>query len=89
MFSTTTTASSMTRPMATARPPIDIRLTVSEKNCMNRKVEMTVRGRVRAATSVMRQERRNTKSTTMASIPPMRMASRTLAMASATNPARS
>ena len=26
MFSTTTTASSITRPMATARPPIDIRL---------------------------------------------------------------
>jgi hypothetical protein len=44
MFSTTTTASSMTRPMATARPPIDIRFTVSPKKRMKRKVETMVRG---------------------------------------------
>src|SRR4051812_13913581 len=49
MFSTTTTASSMTRPMATARPPIDIRFTVSPNRRMKRNVEMTVRGRVSAA----------------------------------------
>ena len=32
MFSTTTTASSMTRPIATARPPSDIRLSESPNN---------------------------------------------------------
>ncbi len=89
MFSTTTIASSMTRPMATARPPIDIRLIVSPSSRMTRKVGMTVSGSVRAATSVTRQSRRKTSSTSTASRPPMRIASRTLAIGVATNSARS
>jgi hypothetical protein len=89
MFSTTTTASSMTRPMATASPPMDIRLIVSPKSFMKRKVEITVKGSVTAATSVTRQSRRKTNRTPTASSPPIRMASRTLPMASETKPARS
>jgi hypothetical protein len=69
--------------------PIDIRFTVSPKKRMKRNVETIVRGRVRAATSVIRQERRNTKRTTTASRPPMTMASGHWPIASDTNPARS
>ena len=46
MFSTTTTASSMTRPMATARPPIDIRLIDPPKSRMKTNVGMTAIGSV-------------------------------------------
>jgi hypothetical protein len=84
MFSTTTTASSMTRPMATASPPMDMRLIVSPKSFMKRKVETTVRGRVMAATMVTRQSRRKTRRHRQ------RAAGwRTLPMASETKPARS
>ncbi len=89
MFSTITTASSITRPMATARPPIDIRLIDSPNSFMNRKVASTVSGRVIEAMIVTRQSRRKRSSTMTASAPPIRMASRTLAMAVATNSARS
>ncbi len=88
-FSITTTASSMTSPMATARPPIDIRLIDSPNSSMKRNVAITVSGRVRAAMAVIRQLPRKTMSTTTASRPPTRMASRTLAMAVDTNSARS
>ena len=89
MFSTTTTASSITRPMATARPPIDMRLIDSPKRRMKRKVETTVSGRVMAETRVTRQSRRKRRRTITARTLPIRMASRTLAMAVATNSARS
>ena len=89
MPSTTTTASSMTRPMATASPPIDMTLMVSPSQRMTRNVVMTVSGSVTEATSVSRQSRRNTSRTITASKPPTRIASRTLAMAVATNSARS
>ena len=89
MFSTTTTASSMTRPMATARPPIDIRLIVSPNRRMTTNVVITVSGSVIAATSVSRQSRRNRSRTMTASTPPMRIASRTLAIDARTNSARS
>jgi hypothetical protein len=89
MFSTITTASSITRPMATARPPIDIRLIDSPNSFMNRKVASTVSGRVIEAIRVTRQSRRKRRSTSTARAPPIRMASRTLAMAVATNSARS
>ncbi len=81
MFSTTTTASSITRPMATAIPPIDIRLIDSPNSHMTKNVETTVSGRVQAATAVSRQSRRNRSRTTTARAAPMRMASRTLAIA--------
>ena len=61
MSSTTTTASSMTRPMATARPPIDITLIVSPSQRITRNVVITVSGSVTEATSVSRQSRRNTQ----------------------------
>ncbi len=50
---------------------------------------MTVSGSVTDATSVSRQSRRKMSSTTTARTPPMRIASRTFAMAVATNSARS
>ena len=79
----------MTRPMATASPPSDIRLIVPPKSHMNANVGMTAIGSVTAAISVSRQSRRNTSSTAIASRPPIRMASRTLAIDSSTNSARS
>ena len=63
MFSTTTTASSMTRPIATASPPIDITLIVSPSHRITRNVVITVSGSVMDATSVRRQSRRKTSST--------------------------
>ncbi len=89
MFSTTTTASSMTRPMATASPPIDIRLIDPPNTCMNTNVGITAIGRVMAAMAVRRASRRKIMSTTTARSPPMRMASRTLSIAERTNSARS
>ena len=59
MFSTTTTASSITRPIATASPPIDIRLIDSPNSHMKKNVASTVSGSVLAATSVRRKSRRN------------------------------
>jgi hypothetical protein len=89
MFSTTTTASSMTRPMATASPPIDIRLMDPPNTRRNRNVGTTASGSVTAAMMVSRTSRRKAIRTTMARTPPMRIASRTLAIDSATNSARS
>ena len=74
----TTTVSSMIRPMATARPPRDMRLSVSPLQCKNRKVMARVVGRARAEMSVARQLRRNASRMRMLNSPPMRMASRTL-----------
>ena len=57
MFSITTTVSSMMRPMATARPPRDIRFSVSPLQYRNRKVIASVSGMARAEIRVARQLR--------------------------------
>ena len=75
--------------MATASPPIDIRLTEPPNTCRNRNVGMTAMGSVIAAIMVKRRSRRKTISTMIARNPPMRIASRTFAMANATNSPRS
>ena len=85
MFSMTTTVSSMMRPMATARPPSDIRLSVSPVQCRNRNVIASVVGMARAEISVARQLRRNASRIRMLNRPPIRMASRTLSTAVSTN----
>ena len=56
---------------------------------MTPNVMSTVSGSVTDATSVSRQSRRKTSSTITASAPPIRIASRTLTIASETNAARS
>jgi hypothetical protein len=89
MFSTTTIASSITRPIAIARPPSDIRLTVPPTSCSTKKVPTSVSGSETAAIAVTRQSRRKATSTSTASSPPIRIASRTLATALRTNSARS
>ena len=59
MFSTMTIASSMTRPMAMARPPSDIRLIVPPARCRMKNVPTIVSGSEVAAIEVTRQSRRN------------------------------
>ncbi len=78
MFSTTTMASSMTRPMAAARPPSVIRLKLWPMIQRKRTVTATVTGMTRPAISEERQSRRKRKRMMQASTRPMRMASRTL-----------
>ena len=80
MFSTTTTESSMIRPMATARPPSDMRLSVSPVRCRKTKVMIRLRGMETAVSSVARMLRRNSSRMSTLNAPPMRMASRTLAI---------
>ena len=78
MFSTTTTVSSMMRPMATARPPRDIKLSVSPLQCRNRKVMASVVGMASAEMIIVRQLRRKARTIRMLNSPPITMASRTL-----------
>jgi hypothetical protein len=87
MFSITTTVSSMMRPIATARPPSDMRLSVSPVQYRNRNVIASVTGIARAEISVARQLRRNTSRIRTLNSPPIRMASRTLSTAVCTNAA--
>src|SRR2546425_12738802 len=89
MFSMTTTASSMIRPMAIAKPPSDIKLSEPPKSFRKKKVPTTERGSEVAAISVVRPSRRNTKRISTASRPPSKIASRTFAIALWTNSARS
>jgi hypothetical protein len=87
MFSMTTTVSSMIKPMATARPPSDMRLSVSPAQCRKRKVIASVVGMASAEISVARQLRRNASRIRMLNRPPTRIASRTLNTAAWTNAA--
>ena len=84
MFSTTTMASSITRPTAAARPPRVIRLKLSSMTRSAMKVTAMVAGITRPATSEVPQSRRNSTMISDASTSPMRMASRTLSMESLT-----
>ncbi len=81
MFSTTTTVSSMIKPIATASPPSDIRFSVSPVRYRNTKLMIRLSGIDTDAISVARQLLRNTNNTSTLKQPPMTMASRTLAMA--------
>ena len=81
MFSTTTTESSMIRPMATARPPSDIRFSVSPVRRRKRKLITRLKGMESAASSVARTLLRNIKRIITLNSPPTRIASRTLSMA--------
>ena len=58
MFSMTTTVSSIIRPIATAKPPSDIRLSVSPAQCKNKNVMASVVGIASAEISVARQLRK-------------------------------
>ena len=87
IFSTTTKVSSMIRPMATAKPPNDIRLSVSPYQCRNRNVMASVVGIASAEISVARQLRRNANRMRILNKPPIRMESRMLSMAVLTNSA--
>jgi hypothetical protein len=89
MFSTMTIVSSITRPMAMARPPIDIRLMVPPARPRMKNVPTIVSGSEVAAMKVTRQSRRNRMRTRTARKPPMRIASRMLATEARTNAARS
>ena len=84
MFSTTTIASSMTRPTAAARPPSVIRLKLSPSRRRAMNVIASVAGITRPATSDVPQSRRNSTMMSDASTKPMITASRTLAMESFT-----
>ena len=81
MFSITTTVSSMIRPMATARPPSDIRLSVSPVRCRKTKLMIRLKGMESAAMRVALRLLRNMSRMSTLKKPPMTMASRTLAMA--------
>ena len=87
MFSTTTTASSITRPIAIAIAPRLIRLNVSPVTHITNTVIAIVSGIAVALTAVMRPCRRNTSSTTTASPAPISIASRTDATLSRTSDA--
>ncbi len=80
MFSTTTMASSITRPTAAASPPSVIRLKVSPSTRRAMKVTAMVAGITRPATSEVPQSRRNSTMMRDARIRPNRMASRTLSI---------
>ena len=78
----------MMSPMAMARPPSDIRLSVPLKIFRKKNVPMTESGREVAATRVVLPSRRKPNRINMASAAPMMMASRTLPIESETNSAR-
>jgi hypothetical protein len=84
MFSTTTMASSMTRPTAAARPPSVIRLKLSPRARSTIKVIASVAGITRPATSEVPQSRRNRTMISDASTTPISTASRTLLIESFT-----
>ena len=77
MFSTTTMASSMTRPMAAAMPPRVIKSKLSPTSHMASTVTSSVTGMTSVATSVVPQLRRKPHMMSTDSTRPMRMASRT------------
>jgi len=78
MASTTTMASSMTRPMAEAMPPRVMRLKDIWKMRMATRVISTVTGMTTMATRVEPQSLRKRKMMAMESIRPKMMASQTL-----------
>ncbi len=84
MFSTTTIASSMTKPTAAASPPSVIRLKLSPINLRAINVTAMVTGITRPATMEVPQSRRKITRMIEARMSPMMMASRTLAIDSET-----
>ena len=84
MASTTMMASSMTRPIATASPPSDIRLSVWWNSFINTKVAASTSGTAEAATTPARTSLSEIPSTMRHSTTPRRIASRTLAALSST-----
>ncbi len=84
MFSTTTIASSMTRPTAAARPPSVIRLKLSPSSRRTMNVTASVAGITSPATSEVPQSRRNSTMMSDASTSPRITASRTLLIESPT-----
>ncbi len=84
MASTITMASSTTRPIATAIPPSDMRLSVWCASRIPTKVMASVIGTVVAARSPARRSRRKSAMTPAHRTTPTRMASRTLAIDSRT-----
>ncbi len=87
MFSVTTTASSITRPIAIAIAPRVIRLNVWPITHITNTVTASVTGIAAALIAVMRPWRRNRSSTSTASTAPISMASRTEWTASRTRAA--
>ena len=87
MFSVTTTASSITRPIAIAMAPRVIRLNVCPIAHITNTVTASVTGIAAALMAVMRPWRRNRSSTRTASTAPIRIASRTERTASRTRAA--
>src|SRR2546429_326167 len=87
MFSVTTTASSITSPMAIAIAPRVIRLNVCPRSDITKIVMTRVSGMDDALTAVIRPRRRNRSSKTMASAAPISIASRTALTASRTRDA--
>ena len=81
MFSITTTVSSIIKPIATAKPPNDIRFSVSP--LIRRKPKLIIRlsGIDNAAMRAARTLFKNTSNTNTLIAPPMSIASRTLSMA--------
>ena len=84
MFSTTTIASSITKPTAAASPPSVIRLKLSPIRRSTMNVTASVAGMTRPATSDVPQSRKNTTMMSEASTRPRITASRTLLIESLT-----
>ena len=78
MTSTTTMASSITRPIAAAMPPSVIRLNVRPASFIATSVRSTVTGMTAIATSVVRQRLRKKYRMTTERAMPNRIASHTL-----------
>ena len=87
MASTTTIASSITSPIATARPPIDMRFRLWPSSAIGTKVMPRVSGTASAATRPARRSRRNSAITATQSAMPTRIASRTDRIDSSTSAA--
>ena len=85
MFSVTTTASSITSPMAIAMAPSVIRLNVWPSRLITKTVMARVSGIEVALIAVMRPWRRKTSRISMASTAPISIASRTERTASRTS----
>ena len=85
MFSTTTIASSITRPIAAATPPKVMRSKDRPTTYMARNVARTVTGMTRMATNVVPQLRRKAQRMATESRRPIRIASRTEVMEALTS----
>ena len=81
MFSTSMTASSTTSPIAIARPPSVIVLSVMPKLFSTMTAASNDRGMARHEIAAVRMSKRNRNSTTMTKTPPSSSASRTLRVA--------